>query len=84
MRIEDATKRLAIIKYLYNVAVEQSMKPEPICSTSVLTFHDSIELFLELAAEHLDKGKSGVNFMAYWELLALKVKDGLTQKESCR
>jgi len=84
MKIEDAIKRLAIIKYLYNVAVEQSMKPEPICSSSVLTFHDSIELFLELAAEHLDKGKSGVDFMGYWELLALKVKDGLTQKESCR
>jgi len=60
------------------------MKPEPICSISVLTFHDSIELFLELAVEHIDKGESGVEFMAYWELLAPKVKDGLTQKESCR
>jgi len=84
MKTEDAAKRLAIIKYLYDVAIEQSMKSEPICSFSILTFHDAIELFLELAAEHLDKGKSGSEFMAYWELLAKKVKDGLTQKESCR
>jgi hypothetical protein len=84
MKIEEAVKRLAIIKYLYNVATEQSMKPEPLGSTSVLTFHDTIELFLELAAEHLDKGKSGVDFMGYWELLAPKIEGGLTQKESCR
>jgi len=84
MKIEEAVKRLAIIKYLYNAATEQSMKPEPFGSTSVLTFHDTIELFLELAAEHLDKGKSGVDFMGYWELLAPKIEGGLTQKESCR
>jgi hypothetical protein len=79
MKVEEIVKRLAIIKYLYNVAVEQSMKPEPLGSVSVLTFHDTVELFLELAAEHLDKGKSGVNFMEYWGLLPT-----LTQKESCR
>jgi hypothetical protein len=84
MKKEEALKRLAIVKYLYNTAVEQSVKPEPLCLVSVLTFHDSIELFLELAAEHLDRGKSGADFMAYWDLLAPRVEGGLAQKESCR
>jgi len=85
MKIEDAIKRLAFVKYLYNLSVEQSMKPQPACSAAVLMFHDSIELFLELASEHLDQGKSGVGFMEYWELLAPKLQDdGLTQKESVR
>ena len=85
MKVEESTRRLAFIKYLYNMAVEQSMKSEPTCVSSVLTFHDSIELFLELASEHLDIGKSGVDFMEYWKLLKQKLKgDGLTQKESIR
>ncbi|MCW3985225.1 MAG: hypothetical protein NWE91_02295 [Candidatus Bathyarchaeota archaeon] len=67
------------------MAVEQSTKPEPACTVSVLMFHDSIELFLELASEHLDKGKSGANFMDYWELLKPRIGGtGLTQKESAR
>lgn len=63
MKVKESTRRLAFIKYLYNMAVEQSMKPEPTCASSVLTFHDSIELFLEPASEHLDIGKkrSGVH-----------------------
>jgi len=40
---------------------------------------------MELASEHLDKGKSGANFMEYWELLKPKLEGiGLTQKESAR
>jgi len=85
MKIEEAIRRLAFIKYLCNLAVEQSLKPEPACATSVLMFHDSIELFLELASEQLDEGKSGANFMEYWELLKPKLRNnGLTQKESAR
>jgi hypothetical protein len=85
MKVKESTRRLAFIKYLYNMAVEQSMKPEPTCASSVLTFHDSIELFLELASEHLDIGKKEVEFMKYWELLKPKLKgDELTQKESIR
>lgn len=84
LNLEHATKRLAIIKYLYDTAVEQSLKPEPICLSSILTFHDCIELFLELTAEHVDKGKSGIDFMGYWELLSTRIEGGLAQKEQCR
>jgi len=51
-------KRLAFIKYLYKLAVDQSRRPEPLCSASILTFHDAVELFLQLASEHLDVGKT--------------------------
>jgi hypothetical protein len=66
------------------MGVVQSLKPEPICVSSILTFHDSIELFLELTAEHVDKGKSGMDFLRYWDLLSTKIEGGLAQKEQCR
>jgi len=80
-------RRLAFIKYLYQVAVEQSQRLEPLCSTSILTFHDAIELFLQLASEYLDVGKGRPSFMEYWEILAStsKLPEGvLIQKESMR
>lgn len=88
MKIEEATKRLAFIKYLYNVASEQSLQAEPLCWTSVLAFHDAVELFLELASEYLDVDKrlKDVPFMGYWNLinpiLQMKGKGELTQRIS--
>jgi hypothetical protein len=82
---ESVTKRLAFIKYMYKVAVELSERPEPLCSASILTFHDAIELFLQLASERLDVSKKDISFMAYWSLLSPKLPNsGLTQKESMR
>lgn len=79
--------RLAFIKYLYNCAVEQSEKPEPICAASILTFHDAVELFLQLAAEYTNAAtKNDTPFMVYWEKISDKLPEGqeLTQKESMR
>jgi len=95
MSLEKTTmERLAFIKYLYNLAVEQSQKPEPLCSASLLTFHDSIEMFLYLTAEYLDVGideldkkSNRVTFMDYWEIITkskIKLNIELTQKESMR
>lgn len=84
---ESVVRRLAFIKYLYKVAVEQSQRPEPLCSASILTFHDAIELFLQLASEHLDVGKDKgePKFLEYWDLLASKLPLGFpTQKESMK
>jgi len=39
---ESVVRRLAFIKYLYKVAIEQSQRLEPLCATSILTFHDAI------------------------------------------
>lgn len=76
-------RRLALIRYLYNNAVNQSRQPEPMGATSILTFHDSVELFLGLACEHFNVGKSSMNFMDYWEAINPKLKpDSLEQKMS--
>lgn len=85
MEIEATIKRLALIKYLFGVGSEQANKPEPVCWVAVLTFHDAVELFLQLVAEHFDikKRLGEVNFMEYWSLInpCLKKlgKDELTQ-----
>jgi len=83
------TQRLAFIRYLYTLAVEQSFKAEPLCYVSTLTFHDAIELFLQLSSESLNVGKRKIEFMEYWELLNPEIKrrssdQELTQKESAR
>lgn len=84
--ISDVTmQRLAFIRYLYTRGVEASRRPEPLSAASILTFHDSIELFLALASEHLDVGGRDSGFMEYWELLKPKLPDdGLTQKRAMR
>lgn len=88
MKIDEAMKRLAFIKYLHSIGVEQSKKAEPFCWASVLTFHDAVELFLELASEYLDVSKriKKIKFMEYWSLinpiLTSKGKNELTQRIS--
>jgi hypothetical protein len=82
---ENIIRRLAYIKYFYKLAVEQSQKPEPLSSASILQFHDSIELFLQLAAEYLDVGKNKIEFMQYWDILDSTLGAGkITQSESIR
>ena len=56
MRPEDFMRRLAFIRYLYSNGVEQSRQPLPMGASSVLTLHDSVEMFLQLAAEHVNAG----------------------------
>lgn len=46
-------QRLAFIRFLYEQGVSQADQPEPLSATAVLSFHDAVELFLRLAAEHL-------------------------------
>lgn len=79
---QPTVQRLAFIKYLFNVAVEQSRQPEPLSAASILTFHDSIELFLCLAYEHLGVNiNNKTTFLGHWEMLKPKLSgEGLTQK----
>ena len=49
---EIIIKRLALIKHLYRIGAEQSRQLETIASFSILSLHDSIEMFLKLLAEH--------------------------------
>jgi hypothetical protein len=78
-------RRLAFIRYLYNIAIEQSRQPEPMASASILTFHDSVELFLQLVCEQQKINSSNiVSFMQFWEEINKKSSLTLTQKEPMR
>lgn len=64
-------KRLAFIQMLYQQGVEQSHLPEPLKAMSVLSLHDTSELFLVLASEKLGLSLHRmVPFMEYWKLLS--------------
>lgn len=86
MVLDNSTaKRLAFIRYLHTIAVEQSKKPEPLSCTSILMLHDSIELFLQLSYEHLNGGKADPKFLEYWDIINSKLNGkAITQKESIR
>ena len=75
---EILIKRLSIIKLLYRIGIDQSRSSELTSFFSILSFHDSIEMFLKLAAEK--KGKSDCqHFMDYWDRIP-----ELTLKETLR
>jgi len=84
MVIESFLRRLSFVKYLYALAVEQSKKPEPLAAVSILMFHDSIELFFQIASEYLNVKTDKASFMDYFEILEKKIGKELAQKESMR
>ncbi len=72
-------QRLAFTRYLYTVGVEQSQHPEPLAAIAVLSFHDSVELFLHLAAEHknVEIGKrTRKEFAEYFGLIDAELTPG--------
>ena len=88
MEREVILRRLAFIKYLFTQAKNQSTLPDPLNASSVLMFHDAVELFLQLCAEELNVNTDNVSFMGYWEklkpkLVELRIEE-LTQKEGMR
>lgn len=74
-------KRLAFIKALYSSGVSQSQQPEPLSSMSILSFHDSVELFLQLSSEYIGAPKKQPNFLEYWSVISDKMKVGELQHE---
>jgi len=79
INIEILYKRLAQIKQLFNIGIEQSHKSESIAVFSLLAFHDSIEMFLKLLAEHKGLNSANYSFMEYWAKIPT-----LTLSESMR
>ncbi len=81
----EETSRLAFIKYLLSTGTGQAKQPEPLSNISILTFHDTVELFLQLTSEHLNVGKSGIEFMEYFDLIDKKLSPRtLPLRESMR
>jgi hypothetical protein len=63
-------KRLAVIKQLYRNGMEQSYLTEPMNGFCILSFHDSVEMFMKLCAEK--KGKKvdrQTNFVDYFTIV---------------
>ena len=84
---EETLRRLSIIKYLFRLACDQSREAEIPAALSLLSFHTAAELFLYLAAEHVDAlGKSELTFMDYWGVVNPKLPAGVSlgQKELMR
>lgn len=63
---EIIIRRLAIVKYLYTIAVQQSMQVETVAGFSILSFHDCAEIFLLLIAENKNLKAQKWSFMDYW------------------
>jgi hypothetical protein len=66
----NTMSRLGFILVLYQQAMDQGQLPEPLNAQAVLTMHDVVELFLTVAADHLNAPVTrNTNFMDYWRLL---------------
>lgn len=76
---EIIIQRLSHIKQLYQIGIEQSKQVESIAVFSILSFHNSIEMFLKLLAEHKNINSNQFGFLDYWEKIT-----NLTLKESMR
>ena len=62
--------RLAFVRLFFQQGIDQSRQPEPLNVGSVLTLHDTAELFLQVIAEHRGiKLPRFVSFLEYWKLL---------------
>ncbi|WP_331733172.1 hypothetical protein OG948_60335 (plasmid) [Embleya sp. NBC_00888] len=60
-------RRLAFVRFLVDQGVDQARLPQPLAATSVLSFHDAVELFLVLVGEHLQANlPTQIHFADYW------------------
>src|SRR5258705_9198103 len=61
-------RRLSLIKQLYQIGFEQAVLPETISFISILSMHDSIDMFMNLSAEK--KGtKKDLFLMQYFDVI---------------
>jgi hypothetical protein len=65
----DVVKRLSLIRYMYDLAEKQSLQPLPNNAISILTFHDCVELFLDLLLIKNDIWKNDIKFREYFSEL---------------
>jgi len=70
---------------MLQLGINQSRLPEPMSAASVLMLHDGVELFLQVACEHLNVGKADLGFMDYFSLIDKKLAPKeLAHRESMR
>lgn len=62
-------RRLALVRHLYDLGVQQSRGPEPTSALALLPFHDAAEMYLLLACERHNAGGKKPDFMDYFAYL---------------
>jgi hypothetical protein len=81
----NTIKRLAFIRFLYSQGLEQAARPQPLAATALLSFHDAVEMFLLLAAEHLGVNLDrNTNFDGYWTQVAAQASVQLPSRNAMR
>ena len=81
---EVTLQRLGLIRYLYETAIEESRRPEPFGLISILKFHDSVELFLDLACDKFGiPANRTQHFRDYWTEIEKHLQNkALSEKRS--
>jgi hypothetical protein len=81
----NTVRRLAFIRFLYAQGQDQAKRPQPLAATALLSFHDAMEMFLLLAAEHLKVNlQKGTTFEGYWDQIAQQSGTQLPGKPAMR
>jgi hypothetical protein len=61
-------KGLAFVRFMYSKGLEEAGRPQPFATTALLSFHDAVEMFLGLAADHLGVSLTvSVTFEGYFD-----------------
>lgn len=81
----STVRRLAFIRFLYLQGLEQAGRPQPLAATALLSFHDAVEMFLLLAAEHLNVNLDrNTTFDGYWTQIAAQAGVQLPSRNAMR
>jgi hypothetical protein len=81
----NVVRRLAFIRFLYSQGLEQAKRPQPFAGTALMCFHDAVEMFLLLAAEHLRVNLDRkTTFEGYWDQIASYADIQLPSKPAMR
>jgi hypothetical protein len=81
----NTVKRLAFIRFLYSQGLEQAARPQPLAAAALLSFHDAVEMFLLLAAEHLSVNLDrNTTFDGYWTQIAAQASVQLPSRNAMR
>ena len=81
----NTVRRLAFIRFLYSQGLEQAARPQPLAAAALLSFHDAVEMFLLLAAEHLRVNLDrNTTFDGYWTQIAAQATLQLPSRNAMR
>ena len=81
----QVVRRLAFIRFMYTEGLENARRAQPLGSTGLSLFHDAVEMFLLLAAEHLGVSlPKHVDFDGYFTEIAKATNMQLPARNAMR